>query len=192
MKPRGSPRWLSSKPKGASLEGSTGSRSSSASERSVEVDLAILVDGVPHRERNPEETLTGDVPVEVETFDPRSISMLHVVGVPTQLLAATKQRLADLEGPDEPLARRDDLQGALTAFVELDLMSDLAGSTDECALCAKGVHDGRCAAWFTVAPSIAAYCSIASSGSRDGELRRRKVGGKETPVTTDERAGWQL
>ena len=70
----------------------------------VEVDLAVLVDRVPHGEGHAEESLSRDVPVDVEALDPRPVAVAHVVRVPAQLLAARQQFVASFERAHEPLA----------------------------------------------------------------------------------------
>ena len=87
-KPRGLPRCASSYPRGATVDGSSGSSASRGQQRVVVVGLAVVVEGVPDRERDAEEPLAGDQPVAVEAADPVVVAVLHVGGQPGDLGAA--------------------------------------------------------------------------------------------------------
>src|SRR6266536_1024607 len=65
--------------------------------RAVPVDLAVVADGVPDRERHAEEPLAGDVPVAGQALDPVLVPHAHEVGVPTQLFAAAQERVLGRE-----------------------------------------------------------------------------------------------
>ena len=54
--------------------------------------LALVVEGVPDRERHAEEPLPADQPVAVEALDPVGVAVLHVGRRPGDLVAALDQR----------------------------------------------------------------------------------------------------
>ena len=128
-------------PSGTSVEGSTGSRSSSAKIGRSKSDLAGLVDRVPDREGHAEEPLAADVPVGVEPLHPGPVAVGHVGRVPAQLLAPGQQPVAQGQGPDEPLAGGDDLEGPVALLVELDRVGDRAGLADQVARCGQQLDD---------------------------------------------------
>ena len=101
---------------------------SSGSERFVVARLALLVERVPDRDRDPEEALTADEPVAVEALDPVVVAVLHVRGMPGDLAARVDERGAQVgvaaTVADVPLTRRDDLERAVAALVELHRVLD--------------------------------------------------------------------
>src|SRR4029453_16433161 len=103
--------------------------------------IALLVEPVPHRERDTEEPLTADAPVAVQTLDPRRVASAHVLGVPAELPAALEQLLAELDRLHEPLPARHDLERSLAALVELDGVADRHGLADEVAGRAEELGD---------------------------------------------------
>ncbi len=142
-KPPGRPRWSSRYPSGASLEGSTGRRSSAGSRGWSWSTEPSSSTGYHTRERHSEESLPADVPVAVQALHPRLVPVTHVRRVPAQLAAPLEQAFAQGKRPNVPLAARDDLEGTLPAFVELDRMSDLLGLADDRPRVAEHLHDAR-------------------------------------------------
>ena len=53
--------------------------------------------------------------------------------MPLQLAATSEERLAELDGLDEPLATRHDLERAIAFLIELDGVSDRPWLADEIA-----------------------------------------------------------
>ncbi len=90
------------------------------------VDDAVLVDGVPGRERHAEEPLAGDVPVALQAVDPVLVADPHELGPPRDLLAPGEHGV--LVGvADEPLVRRDDLERPGAVLPELHRVGDGPG-----------------------------------------------------------------
>ena len=90
----------------------------------VVVDLAVLGQRVPERERDPEEALAADAPVGREPVDPVLEAAAHPLGVPGQLLAPGQQGVLEADGADEPLAAGQDLHRLAAVLVELDRLGD--------------------------------------------------------------------
>src|SRR5262249_47539735 len=97
-------------------------------ESSFVVDVAVLVDRVPDRERHAEEPLPADEPVGVETLHPALEARPHVRRVPVQLASPGEQGVAQLRVvgtvSDVPLPRSYDLERARPALVELHRVRD--------------------------------------------------------------------
>ena len=92
-------------------------------QRVVVVGLALVVERVPHRERDAEEALAGDQPVAVEAADPVVVAVPHVRRHPLDLRAA-RQHLVAQGGvaaavADVPLPGRDDLERLVALLVEV-------------------------------------------------------------------------
>ena len=101
--------------------------------RCVIVHLVLVVGGVPDRERHAEESLTRDVPIDVQSLDPGLVAVLHEVRVPVQFAPAREKFLTTRERLDEPLARGHDLEGPFALLVELDRVRDGSRFADEFA-----------------------------------------------------------
>src|SRR5207244_5619501 len=105
----------------------------------------VGVDAVPERDGDTEEPLPRHEPVAVEPFDPRLVARPHVLGMPLQLPTPIQQRLAQVFVTttvlDVPLPRRDDLERALTALVELDRVRHGPRLADEITLAPKELND---------------------------------------------------
>src|SRR5207248_7680828 len=69
----------------------------------------VLVQPVPHGERDSEEPLTADAPVLVQVLHPGAEAGPHVRWMPRQLLTARDQPLLETEDRHEPLTTGDDL-----------------------------------------------------------------------------------
>ena len=96
-------------------------------DRRAVLGLPVLVEGIPNRKRNPEETLTADAPVGIQAFYPGRVAGLHVRRVPGDLVAPLEKLGARVQRLDEPLTAGDDLERPVALLVELDRMSDRLG-----------------------------------------------------------------
>ncbi|CAB4858439.1 unannotated protein [freshwater metagenome] len=90
--------------------------------------VACVVQGVPHRNRYPEESLARHEPVAVEAADPVLVAHLHVGWVPVDLLASGDEAVAELRVAsaigDVPLTGRDDLERLVALLEELHRVGD--------------------------------------------------------------------
>ena len=115
-KPPGRPRWSSVVARRHLGRRVDRQRVLGRDDRVVVVELAVVADRVPQRDRHAEEALAADQPVAVEALDPVVVAVAHVVGEPVQLLAAQQEGVAAVlvaaAVADVPLAAGDDLQRA--------------------------------------------------------------------------------
>ena len=100
-------------------------------DRCVPLGFAIDVNGIPDRDRHAKEALTRHEPVASETVHPVLVALAHVGGDKVEGLATLKEAGAKCfvtaTVGDVPLARGDDLERAITLFVELDRVGDGLG-----------------------------------------------------------------
>ncbi len=91
--------------------------------RMVVIGFAVGVDRIPDGEGHTKEALPADQPVAVQPLDPVLVAVAHVGGVPGQLLAPSDEGRSEVAVAatvaDVPLAAGDDLEGTLSALVEL-------------------------------------------------------------------------
>src|SRR4029077_1039385 len=90
-----------------------------------------------------EEALAAYSPVAGEAVDPVLVAGTHVRRVPAQLTPARDQRVAVLDRANEPLARGDDLDGALALLVELDGAIDALRLADQVSALLEQLDDAR-------------------------------------------------
>ena len=83
-------------------------------------DLASLINLVPKRNRDAEETLTADEPVTVQPFDPIAVTALHVWRMPSHFVTASYERLVQFGVSSAvfyvPLAASNYFQWAVAFF----------------------------------------------------------------------------
>ena len=149
--------------------------------------FAVGIQGIPHREGDPEEPLAGDQPVAVQALDPVVIAVPHMLRGPGQLLAAFQefgfQLLVAAAIGQIPLAGCDDFQRFIALLVEIDGPGDRLRFPVEVAGGAQQLHDR----------------GPGGEGSLAGQLRVRLGMGQplrgfalQTAITPDHRAGGEF
>src|SRR5262249_41584183 len=93
-------------------------------DRMCMVGPSLGVERVPDGERDAEVALAADAPVHLEVLGPVPVAQAHEVRMPADLVALGEERVLLVEEPHEPLARRNELEGAVALLVELDRVLD--------------------------------------------------------------------
>src|SRR6266550_2500973 len=107
------------------------------------IDAAVCAYRIPDGERHSEEPLPAGAPVADETVHPVLVAVAHVLRMPAQFAPAREQRVAELDGLDEPLAARDDLERPVALLVELHRVRDGPRLADQLAGLPELLHDHR-------------------------------------------------
>src|SRR5437763_1538202 len=97
------------------------------------VRASVAANRVPHGKRHTEEALPADAPVAHQAVHPVLVAVPHEFRMPLQLTAARDQRLAVLDGLDEPLPARDDLERPVALLEEFHRMGDWLGIANQIA-----------------------------------------------------------
>ena len=110
-------------------------------DRTLVIHAAEIADRIPDRERHAEEPLTADAPVAVQAVHPVLVARFHVLRMPLQLAAPRDQRVAELDGLEEPLPAGDDFERPVALFIELHGVGDRPRLADQIAALAQVLHD---------------------------------------------------
>ena len=96
-------------------------------DRAVEIAFPVRLHRVPHRKGHAEVALAAHAPVELQVLGPVPVAHPHEVGMPGDAVSRLHELRLLVEDADEPLPRRDELEGPVALLVELHGVGDRAG-----------------------------------------------------------------